>query len=479
LPTGLSLSNGGGLSGTPTQTGTFPITVGITDGNGCTGTGSTYTLVISCQTITITNPVTAAGTVNTAFNQAFIQTGGVGGATFTLNSGTLPAGLSLSTAGVLSGTPTQTGSFPITVGVTDGNGCTGSGSTYTLVINPAACPAITVNNPATTSGAVNVVFNQVFAQTGAVGGATFALNSGILPAGLTLSPAGVLSGTPTQAGNFPIVIKVTDGNGCEGTGNTYSLVILPATCATVAGTISSTVTAGQSAVANSVITFSGSGGVANYTFTYNISVNGGPVGATQSVSTTGGSSVVYVAQSNAVLGTYRYNLLSVTDANGCVQTPAPAGFATVTIIVGSPDLANSQFFTTTQVIAGGFIDEVIAVRNVGTVATSGPVVFSVTNYGPLTGLSAVSNNNATVTIGFTTYTLDNSNWTITSTPSALTFTSNPGVTVNQGTTKFLGVRINRAGGANGSVTHSYTIVTGTGGGEIPGNNTISNTLLKN
>ena len=62
LPTGLSLSTAGVLSGTPTQAGTFPIVVTVTDSNGCTGTGATYTLVIACQTITVTNPATTTGT---------------------------------------------------------------------------------------------------------------------------------------------------------------------------------------------------------------------------------------------------------------------------------------------------------------------------------------------------------------------------------------------------------------------------------
>src|SRR5205807_33640 len=143
LPAGLSLSTAGVLSGTPTVKGTFPIVVTVTDSNGCTGTSTTYNLVINCQTITVTNPVTNTGTVNQAFSQTFTQSGAHGTATFTTAS-TLPAGLSLSTGGVLSGTPTQTGSFPIVVTVTDDNGCTGTNSTYTLTIN---CQAINVTNP--------------------------------------------------------------------------------------------------------------------------------------------------------------------------------------------------------------------------------------------------------------------------------------------------------------------------------------------
>lgn len=155
--------------------------------------------------------------------------------------------------------------------------------------------------------------------------------------------------------------------------------------------------------------------------------------------------------------------------------------ATTEITVsGTPDFTNSQFFSTTQVAAGGVINEVVSIRNVGAGPNTAPIVFTVTNYAPITGLTASSNTDPSVTIGFTTYTLDNANWTVTSTTSALTFTSNVGVTINPGQQRFLGVRINRAAGANGTVTHSSTIAAGTGGGETPtNNNSISNTLLKN
>jgi hypothetical protein len=258
LPAGLTLSAAGVLSGTPTQTGSFPITVKITDTNGCTGTGATYTIVIGCQIITVTNPATTSGTVNVAFSQQFTQSGAVGGATFSLNSGTLPTGYTLSASGLLSGTTTQFGSFPISVKVTDGNGCTGIGATYNLVIN---CQVITVNNPATTSGVAGTAFSQTFTQTNAAGGATFTINTGTLPTGLTLSAAGVLSGTPTQTGSFPITVKVTDGNGCTGIGGTYNLVI---NCQTITVTNPATTT-GTAGTAFSQ-TFTQTGGIGTTTF---------------------------------------------------------------------------------------------------------------------------------------------------------------------------------------------------------------------
>jgi Putative Ig domain/Bacterial Ig domain len=222
LPAGLTLAANGTLSGIPTQTGSFPITVTATDSNGCPGTGSTYTITIGCQSITVNNPANANGTILVGFNEVFTQTGAIGTPVFTVETGSLPAGLTLAANGTLSGTPTVTGSFPITVKVTDGNSCTGISGTYTIVIS---CQAITVNNPGVSTGTVNAAFSQTFTQTGANGGATFTLNSGTLPAGLTLASNGLLSGTPTQSGTFPITVLVTDGNSCTGVSATYNLVI--------------------------------------------------------------------------------------------------------------------------------------------------------------------------------------------------------------------------------------------------------------
>src|SRR5205823_14390857 len=140
------------------EKGSFPIVVTVTDSNGCTGSSSTYTLVIACQTISVSNPANSAGTVDAAFSEIFTQTGAHGTATFTTAS-TLPTGLSLATNGTLSGTPTQSGSFPIVVTVTDSNGCTGTSSTYTLVIG---CQTITVTNPTTTTGTRNAAVYGTF-----------------------------------------------------------------------------------------------------------------------------------------------------------------------------------------------------------------------------------------------------------------------------------------------------------------------------
>ena len=67
----------------------------------------------------ITTTTLPAGTVGTAYSQALAATGGTTPYIWTIAAGTLPAGLTLSSAGVLGGTPTTAGSATFTVRVTD------------------------------------------------------------------------------------------------------------------------------------------------------------------------------------------------------------------------------------------------------------------------------------------------------------------------------------------------------------------------
>jgi len=303
LPSGLTLSSAGVLSGTPTQTGSFPITVKATDSNGCSGTGTTYNLTIACQTITVTNPAGNSGVAGSAFSETFTQSGGIGTTTFSLASGTLPAGLTLSSGGVLSGTPTQTGTFTITVKATDSNGCSGIGANYTLTI---ACPAITVTNPAVSSGTAGTPFSQTFTQSGAVGTATFSLASGTLPSGLTLSASGVLSGTPTQSGSFTITVKVTDSNGCTGTGPAYTLVI---TCQTITVTNPANNSGTVGSPFSATFTQSGANGTATFTTSSTL-----PAGLTL-------SAAGVLSGTPTQSGSFPI-VVTVTDSNGCTGTGA-------------------------------------------------------------------------------------------------------------------------------------------------------------
>ncbi|CCH53006.1 hypothetical protein BN8_02060 [Fibrisoma limi BUZ 3] len=87
-------------------------------------------------TLTVTNPAVSTATVGQAFSQTFTASGGAAPYSYSLGSGSLPASLSLSSAGVLSGTPTEVGSYSITVPASDANGCSGTGSVYALTVRP-------------------------------------------------------------------------------------------------------------------------------------------------------------------------------------------------------------------------------------------------------------------------------------------------------------------------------------------------------
>lgn len=333
LPSGLSLSASGVLSGVPLQTGTFPITVTVTDSNGCSGTSAVYNLIINCQTITVTPPSNLTGTVGVAYSEQFTQSGGIGAVTFS-ETGTLPTGMSFAADGTLSGTPSQSGAFPITVTATDSNGCTGSVS-VTLTIG---CQTITVTNPGVSSGTVGTPFSQTFTQTGANGTATFSLASGTLPAGMSLSAFGVLSGTPTQSGSFPITVKVTDSNGCTGTGSTYNLVIAcQIITVTNPGVSSGTVGTPFSQ------TFTQSGAIGSATFTTSSTLPAGLALSSSGV----------LSGTPAQTGSFPI-VVTVTDSNGCTGTGATYNLViacqTITVTnpvtsTGTVDAPFSQTFT--------------------------------------------------------------------------------------------------------------------------------------
>jgi hypothetical protein len=117
-------------------------------------------------------------------------------------------GLTLSSAGVISGTPTAAEtSASVTFQVTDSANNTASTA---LTLTVYASLAITTTS--LSAGTQGTPYSVTLAASGGAGGNTWALatGSGPLPTGITLSSAGVLSGTPTQAGSFPISVQVKD-----------------------------------------------------------------------------------------------------------------------------------------------------------------------------------------------------------------------------------------------------------------------------
>ena len=170
--------------------------------------------------VTVSPATLTNGTQNVAYSRTLTASGGTAPYAYAVTSGAVPAGLTLSGAGVLSGTPTANGSFNFTVTATDALAATGT-RTYTLVI---AAPVIAVAPNSLASGRQNVAYSRTVTASGGTAPYTYAVTAGALPAGLTLSTGGALTGTPTVNGSFSVTITATDSQGYSGS-RAYTLVI--------------------------------------------------------------------------------------------------------------------------------------------------------------------------------------------------------------------------------------------------------------
>jgi hypothetical protein len=127
LPPGITLSPTGLLSGAATTGGSFAFTVRVTETNGCSN-AQAFTLSAICPTILVSPAFLPDGAVGTPYSSPITALAGVAPLSFTVSFGALPAGLLLSSGGLLSGTPSSAGPATFTVAVTDAAGCSGSRS---------------------------------------------------------------------------------------------------------------------------------------------------------------------------------------------------------------------------------------------------------------------------------------------------------------------------------------------------------------
>jgi Putative Ig domain/GxGYxYP putative glycoside hydrolase C-terminal domain len=226
LPPGLTLSNAGVLAGTASNDGSFTFTVTATDAVGAKGSQS-FTLVINppVSLAPATLPAWTAGVAG--YSQTFNASGGTGSLTFSASS-TLPPGLTLSSQGVLSGTPSTAGTYAFTVTTSDTIGARAS-QNETVTINAS----VTLNPGVLPSGLVNASYNQTLRASGGTGTVTLVVSnlSGAI-AGLNVPDGGTgslaISGTPTAAGTESFTVSATDTLGSSTTIN-YSITIVPAT----------------------------------------------------------------------------------------------------------------------------------------------------------------------------------------------------------------------------------------------------------
>ncbi|RDZ28228.1 putative Ig domain-containing protein [Lysobacter silvisoli] len=308
LPAGLSISGTTAdsvtISGTPTAAGSFSLNASATDsstGNGPFTVGQVFTLTVGAPTLTMTP---AAGNLpmnyGTATTINFASSGGTAPYSYSLAAGSLPVGVSLSSTGVLSGTPTVPGNYNVTVRSTDAS--TGAGApfsvqqNYTIVV---ATPAIAIDPPSLPNGTAATAYSAQLSSTGGVAPYSYSLLAGALPIGMSFSSTGALSGIPRSDGNFSITVRSTDANGQTGS-RVYTFTIAPATVVIAPASLPG----GVVGVAYSQ-SLSSSGGIAPYT--YSIVSGTLPVGIAF-------SSAGAISGTPVTAGSYTFVVRSTDDA---------------------------------------------------------------------------------------------------------------------------------------------------------------------
>jgi hypothetical protein len=312
LPSGVTLSSAGVLSGTPAAGtgGSYPIT--ITASNGISpNAAQTFTLTVD-QAPSITSANNTTFTVGTA--GSFTATGtGYPAPTFS-ETGLLPSGVTFSSAGVLSGTPAAGTGGTYTISITASNGI-GSNATQTFTLTVDQAPAITSGNSTTfTIGSAGS-----FTVT-TTGYPTAALSeSGVLPTGVTFVDNGngtaTLAGTPTALGSFPITITAANGTVPNAT-QSFTLTVsgIAPTITSAASTTFTVNSAGSFTVTttgNPTPSLSETGALpTGVTFVD----NGNGTATLSGTPTQGGSFPITITANNGVSSSFKRNLFKSNDA---------------------------------------------------------------------------------------------------------------------------------------------------------------------
>ncbi len=209
LPSGVAMDDWGLLSGVPSagSEGSYPVTISCVLG-GKTYATQSFTLNVTAGPPTITSPSSTAFALGE--NGSFAITTDGAAALSISESGALPPGTTFIDNGngtaTISGVPTQVGSYPVTISAANSLGT----ATQRITVSVG-----TAESPEFTSASSTTVYAQEedYFQLGAssIPPPTFSLASGSLPPGLTLSGDGVISGTASAPGTYPVVVEASNG----------------------------------------------------------------------------------------------------------------------------------------------------------------------------------------------------------------------------------------------------------------------------
>ena len=182
--------------------------VQVSDGGTPVLSASNSLSITIVRPVAITTLALPNGATNTVYSATLTAAGGSSPYTWSKTSGSLPPGLTLSGDGVISGTPTTTGTFNFVVQVSDG-GTPVLSASKSLSITIARLFAITTTS--LSNGILNMAYTGTLTATSGTLPYTWSLAGGSLPSGLTLNATnGAITGTPTVSGFFSFTGRVTD-----------------------------------------------------------------------------------------------------------------------------------------------------------------------------------------------------------------------------------------------------------------------------
>ncbi|MGE0406735.1 MAG: putative Ig domain-containing protein, partial [Candidatus Korobacteraceae bacterium] len=209
---GLSLSTGGVISGTPAQAGTYQAEVQVSESGNLAQTATRALTLNISPPFKISSTTLAAAQLQVPYSATIVATGGIAPLSWTIVSGSLPAGLTLNPAsGQISGTPYVQGTYRFSVRAADSSVPNRSDTReFTLQVGVAPEP-LRISTSSLPSGVAGANYSAVLAGTGGTPPLQWAVSTGSLPPGVTLSATtGTLSGTPTTAGSYDFTVRVTD-----------------------------------------------------------------------------------------------------------------------------------------------------------------------------------------------------------------------------------------------------------------------------
>lgn len=202
LPAGLELLEDGTLRGTPSAGGCFTFTVTAT--NGVCAVKRDYSLVICPVTVVFSPETLPDGTACEEYPPTPITAAGCTGP-YTLTAEGLPDGLRFDPPGVITGMPVTPGTYDFTVIVSGARGCTARRD-YRIYVG---CGPLDIERELPPAATCTFYEHRLTATGACPAPLSFSAPAGTLPSGLVLSPEGVISGTPTTAGDYTFDLTVT------------------------------------------------------------------------------------------------------------------------------------------------------------------------------------------------------------------------------------------------------------------------------